>query len=57
MTWSLAADTLAIDDLFGPRNVVIVEWGEKFARFCRERDVEIAIECAGDKQRLVRVSQ
>ena len=44
-------DTLGIDDLFGNNNLLLVEWGEKFARFERERDVEIAIERTGENER------
>lgn len=37
--------TLGLDELFAePGNLVLLEWGEKFPRFQRERDVEIAIE-------------
>jgi len=49
-------ETLGIDDLFGERSVVIIEWGEKFERFRCERDVEIAIERAGENQRVVMVT-
>jgi tRNA threonylcarbamoyladenosine biosynthesis protein TsaE len=37
-------DTLALDDLVGDRSVLLIEWGEKFPRFQRERDVEISLE-------------
>lgn len=46
-------ETLGIDDLLGPRSLIIIEWGEKFERFRKERDVEIAIERVGDKQRRI----
>ncbi|HEV2113738.1 MAG TPA: tRNA (adenosine(37)-N6)-threonylcarbamoyltransferase complex ATPase subunit type 1 TsaE [Terriglobales bacterium] len=46
-------ETLAIDDLFGDRSLVIIEWGEKFERFRCERDVEIAIERTGENQRAI----
>ncbi len=49
-------ETLGIDDLFGPRNVLLIEWGEKFARFQRERDVEIAIERMGEDERKITVT-
>src|SRR5690242_557516 len=26
-------DTLALDDLIGPGNILLIEWGEKFERF------------------------
>ncbi len=48
-------ETLGIDDLLGPRNVLLIEWGEKFARFERERDVEIAIERTGENERKIKV--
>ncbi len=44
-------ETLGIDDLFGADNVLLVEWGDKFTRFQRERDVEIAIERLGEDER------
>jgi tRNA threonylcarbamoyladenosine biosynthesis protein TsaE len=48
-------DTLAIDDLMDANNILLIEWGEKFERFRRERDVEIAIEHQGGDERLVRI--
>ena len=48
-------ETLGIDDLISENSVLLIEWGEKFARFARERDVEIALERAGENQRCVRV--
>ena len=48
-------DTLALDDLMTPHNILLIEWGEKFARFANERDVEIAIEHRGGDQRQVTV--
>lgn len=46
-------DTLALDDLMDANNILLIEWGEKFERFARERDVEIAIEHAGGDERLI----
>ena len=46
-------DTLDLDDLFGDSNLVLIEWGEKFARFVRERDVEISFECIGENDRKI----
>jgi tRNA threonylcarbamoyladenosine biosynthesis protein TsaE len=46
-------DTLALDDLMDGKNILLIEWGEKFARFVRERDVEIAIEHGGGDDRAV----
>jgi len=46
-------DTLALDDLMSPKSILLIEWGEKFARFARERDVEIAIEHRGAEDRVI----
>jgi tRNA threonylcarbamoyladenosine biosynthesis protein TsaE len=48
-------ETLGLDDLVSENSILLVEWGEKFARFERERDVEIALERVGENQRRVRV--
>ena len=49
-------ETLGIDDLIGDNSVLLIEWGEKFARFERECDVEIALERMGESERRVRIS-
>jgi len=50
--------TLGLDELFAePGNLVLLEWGEKFPRFQRERDVEIAIERRGEQERRIRIDQ
>jgi tRNA threonylcarbamoyladenosine biosynthesis protein TsaE len=49
-------DTLAIDDLTGENAILLIEWGEKFARFERERDVEIALERMSDRERRIAVT-
>jgi tRNA threonylcarbamoyladenosine biosynthesis protein TsaE len=49
-------DTLAIDDLMDASSILLIEWGEKFERFRRERDVEIAIEHGGGDKRGVFVT-
>jgi tRNA threonylcarbamoyladenosine biosynthesis protein TsaE len=49
-------DTLALDDLLTPQSILLIEWGEKFERFAKERDVEIAIEHKGEGCRLVSFS-
>jgi tRNA threonylcarbamoyladenosine biosynthesis protein TsaE len=46
-------DTLALDDLMDANSILLIEWGEKFERFRRERDVEIAIEHRGGDERVV----
>jgi tRNA threonylcarbamoyladenosine biosynthesis protein TsaE len=49
-------DTLALDDLMDTNTILLIEWGEKFERFARERNVEIAIEHLGEDERRVSVS-
>lgn len=49
-------ETLGLDDLIAQNSVLLIEWGEKFRRFVRGRDVEIALEQVGETERLVRVS-
>jgi len=49
--------TLGLDELFAePGNLVLLEWGEKFPRFQRERDMEIAIERRGELERAIRIA-
>jgi tRNA threonylcarbamoyladenosine biosynthesis protein TsaE len=49
-------ETLGLDDLVSENSILLVEWGDKFARFEQERDVEIALERVGENQRRVRVT-
>jgi tRNA threonylcarbamoyladenosine biosynthesis protein TsaE len=49
-------ETLGIDDLINGSSVLLIEWGEKFERFRRERDLEIAIEHAGENERRISIS-
>jgi len=37
-------ETLGLDDLFAPNCILLIEWGEKFPRFERDRNVEITLE-------------
>lgn len=46
-------ETLGLDDLRSERSVLLMEWGEKFERFQRERDAEIRIERQGETQRKI----
>ena len=46
-------DTLALDDLMDPKSILLIEWGEKFARFAKERDVEIALAHRGGDERVI----
>jgi tRNA threonylcarbamoyladenosine biosynthesis protein TsaE len=52
-------DTLALDDLRSENSILLIEWGEKFPRLVRERDMEIALERGGDNDngRRIVVSQ
>ena len=46
--------TLGLDDtLLEPGNILLIEWGEKFPRFVREKDAEIVITRLGDTQRKI----
>lgn len=49
-------DTLGLDDLMADNHILLIEWGEKFAHFERERDVEIALERIGEDQRKITAS-
>ena len=50
-------ETLGLDDLRSESNsILLIEWGEKFPRFVRERDVEISLERDGQSRRRIRVS-
>lgn len=49
-------DTLALDDLRAESgSILLIEWGEKFPRFMRERDVEISLERAGENGRHIQI--
>ena len=50
-------ETLGIDDLVSNKSILLIEWGEKFARFEREWDVEIVLERVGENERRVRISE
>jgi tRNA threonylcarbamoyladenosine biosynthesis protein TsaE len=49
-------ETLGLDDLIADNSVLLIEWGEKFVRFERERDVEIALERISENERKIRLS-
>jgi tRNA threonylcarbamoyladenosine biosynthesis protein TsaE len=48
-------ETLALDDLRSENSILLIEWGEKFPRLVRERDVEIALERDGDTGRRIKI--
>jgi tRNA threonylcarbamoyladenosine biosynthesis protein TsaE len=48
-------DTLALDDLRSDDSILLIEWGEKFPRLVRERDIEISLDRDGETRRKIRV--
>jgi tRNA threonylcarbamoyladenosine biosynthesis protein TsaE len=49
--------TLGLDELFAEEgNLVLLEWGEKFARFVKECDSQIVIERTNDSERKIIVT-
>ncbi len=49
-------ETLGLDDLMTENSILLIEWGEKFARFERERDVEISLERVSENERGIKVT-
>jgi len=49
-------ETLGLDDLFAENSILLIEWGEKFPRFVRQRDVEIRIARIGERERKISVT-
>jgi tRNA threonylcarbamoyladenosine biosynthesis protein TsaE len=49
-------ETLGLDDLRTTDSILLIEWGEKFSRFLRERDVEISLEREGENSRRIKIS-
>jgi tRNA threonylcarbamoyladenosine biosynthesis protein TsaE len=48
-------ETLGLDDLVSENSILLIEWGEKFARFVRERDIEIRLERTGETERRIHI--
>ena len=48
-------ETIGLDDLLAPGSILLVEWGEKFPRFVKERNVEIVLERVGDNDRRLQI--
>ena len=48
-------ETLALDDLRSDNSILLIEWGEKFPRLLRERDMEISLEREGENGRRIKV--
>ena len=49
-------ETLGLDDLRSDNSILLIEWGEKFPRLLRDRDVEIALERESENGRRIRIS-
>jgi tRNA threonylcarbamoyladenosine biosynthesis protein TsaE len=50
-------ETLGLDDLRAEGGILLIEWGEKFPRFLRERDVEISLERDGETSRRICITE
>jgi tRNA threonylcarbamoyladenosine biosynthesis protein TsaE len=48
-------ETLGLDDLMSDDSVLLIEWGEKFARFEDESDLKIVIERLSETERKISV--
>ena len=48
--------TLGLDDLRSEDSILLIEWGEKFPRLLRERDLEISLEREGEGSRRIRIT-
>jgi len=48
-------ETLALDDLRSENSLLLIEWGEKFPRLLRDRDVEISLEREGESGRRIKL--
>jgi tRNA threonylcarbamoyladenosine biosynthesis protein TsaE len=47
-------ETLGLEDLRSePDSILLIEWGEKFPRFVRERNVEISLQREGENERKI----
>ena len=49
-------ESLGLDDLAADNALLLVEWGDKFQRLERERDMEIALERIGEDERRIQVT-
>ena len=48
-------ETLGLDDLDSESSILLIEWGEKFARFVKNCDFEFQIDRLGESERRIRV--
>jgi tRNA threonylcarbamoyladenosine biosynthesis protein TsaE len=53
---SCQLETLGLDDLREGNSILLIEWGEKFERFQRDRDLEISIEPSSENERNISVT-
>jgi tRNA threonylcarbamoyladenosine biosynthesis protein TsaE len=49
-------ETLGLDDLLAPDSILLIEWGEKFPRFLRDRNLEIVLERVGEDDRRIHLT-
>jgi tRNA threonylcarbamoyladenosine biosynthesis protein TsaE len=49
-------ETLGLEDLRSENSILLIEWGEKFPRLQRDRDVEISLEREGENGRRIKIS-
>ncbi len=49
-------ESLALDDLLAPDSILLIEWGEKFPRLQRDRDIEIRLERVGENGRRIQLT-
>lgn len=50
-------ETLALDDLIAENSILLIEWGEKFPRLRRDRDLEITLERVGETDRSIHLAR
>ena len=49
-------ETLGLEDLRSENSVLLIEWGEKFPRLVKERDIEIALDRESENSRRIKIS-
>src|ERR1700687_424941 len=49
-------ETLGLEDMRSENSILLIEWGEKFTRLQRDRDVEISLEREGENGRRIKIS-
>ena len=48
-------ETLGLDDLRSDNSILLIEWGEKFPRLQKERDLEIGLERINESERRIQL--